>query len=123
MKVSITDSDLEIKFGTLEKILGVHGSFKIPLSCIKKASTGLPDSASLSSPKDVKMPGTHLPGVIKAGTYLTGRGKEFWYATRKKQFLVLELDDKEGQPYRRVILSVDKNSDIKNRIGSRTRPT
>ena len=32
------------------------------------------------------MPVTFIPGVIKAGTYLTNRGKEFWYVTRKNRF-------------------------------------
>ena len=64
MKLSVTDSDLEIKFSAFEKILGMHGSFEIPLSHVKKASA---DFTVPSSPKDVKMPGTHLPGMIKAG--------------------------------------------------------
>ncbi|MCE2506681.1 MAG: hypothetical protein J4F36_09515 [Nitrosopumilaceae archaeon] len=67
MKLSVTDSDLEIKFSAFEKILGMHGSFEIPLSHVKKASA---DFTVPSSPKDVKMPGTHLPGMIKAGTTL-----------------------------------------------------
>ncbi len=33
--------------------------------------------------KDLRLPGTALPGVIKAGTYLTPRGCEFWYVTRR----------------------------------------
>jgi len=44
--------------------------------------------------------GTYLPEVIKAGTYYTPRGKEFWYVT-KKGCLVLELRD---EPYKRIIL-------------------
>ncbi|MBI1664003.1 MAG: hypothetical protein IS860_11095 [Nitrosopumilus sp.] len=37
------------------------------MSHVKKASA---DFTVPSSPKDVKMPGTHLPGMIKAGTTL-----------------------------------------------------
>lgn len=118
MKLSITDSDLKIKFSAFEKILGMHGSFEFPLSCVKKASV---DFAVPSSLKDARMPGTHLPGIIKAGTYLTTRGKEFWYTTRKKQFLVLELDD-EKQPYKRIILSINNNVGLKNHINSKICP-
>ena len=34
--------------------------------------------------KEIKAPGTSIPGLIKAGTFYSNRGKEFWYVTKGK---------------------------------------
>ena len=65
---------------------------------------------SISGPSDSR---TFFPRLIKAGTYLTNRGKEFWYATRNKKLLCIEL--KQGF-YKKIILSTNDNELIKNRI-------
>ena len=107
MQVFSDDSNLYIKFSTIEKILGVHWSFTIPLNTISSIHTDSP--ARLSH--GIRCPGTFFPGLIKAGTYLTNRGKEFWYTTRNKKFLCIEL--RRGF-YKRIILSVSGNESIKN---------
>ena len=109
MKVFFDDCNLYIKFSLIEKILGVHGSFTIPLDAISEIHTD--EFMHLSH--GLRFPGTFFPGLIKAGTYLTNRGKEFWYATRNKKFLRIEL--REGF-YERIIISVNENKSIKNEI-------
>ncbi|GKS67560.1 hypothetical protein YTPLAS73_11070 [Nitrosarchaeum sp.] len=107
MKVFSDQKYLYIKFTVLEKILGIHGSFRIPLQKISEIHSNIPKQ----SWKEIRCPGTFLPGMIKAGTYLTDRGKEFWYVTRKNHHIVIEL--KQGF-YNRIILSVNK--DVINKI-------
>jgi len=107
MQVFSDDSNMYIKFSALEKILSVHGSFTIPLDTVSEISYERP----VQSLREIKMPGTFFPGVIKAGTYLTNRGREFWYTTRNKPFVIIEL---KGGFYKRIILSV--NESIKNKI-------
>ncbi len=73
-------------------------TIEIPLRHISRVSTEAP-------PFDwwqIRAPGTYLPGVIKAGTYYTRSGREFWYARPHRGFLVLEL---EGERYKRVVLT------------------
>ncbi len=49
------------------------------------------------------MPGTYIPGLIRAGSYLTPRGWEFWYVIRKRpEYVTIEL---KGGRYQRLILS------------------
>lgn len=79
-------------------------------------STGPP----ASSLKDVRLPRTHLSGMVKAGTYLTGRGKEFWFVTRGRRFPVLGVDG-EQQPCRSIILTVNNNERLKDEIISKMR--
>jgi hypothetical protein len=104
MQIFSDESNLSIKFGIVEKILGMHGSFSIPLNDISEVHNRTP----AQSFKELRIPGTFIPGLIKAGTYLTERGREFWYVTRKKKFLTVEL--KKGF-YKRIILSVNENQD------------
>ena len=52
----------------------------------------------------LRLPGTHLPGVIRYGSYGVGANREFWAAKRQSEVVVIETD---GGPYRRIVLGVD----------------
>lgn len=112
MKLEISDGKLKIDLGDLEKVLAIRGGFKIPLEHIVKVGT----EAHRTGWKEIRAPGAHLPGVVKAGTYYTPRGREFWYVT-EKGVLVLEL---ENEPYKRIVLSIDKNKEWVERIKEAT---
>ncbi len=103
MKLEIIDKILKIEFTPAEKILSIHGSIDIPMSHITTVSGKLLDPTW----KEIRIPGTYLPGVIKAGTYMTDRGNEFWYVTRNKKILRIELRDNF---YKRIVLGLDNNS-------------
>lgn len=59
------------------------------------------------------MPGTYFPGLIKAGTYYTRNGKEFWYVIRGKNYLTIEL---ENESYKRIVLGLDENQEWVGKI-------
>ena len=48
--------------------------------------------------------GTHLPGVMTAGTFRSHGEKDLWMVGRAKEVLVIELHD---QPYRHLIVQVE----------------
>ena len=102
MKLKIEADKLKVEFGGLERILGFKRSLEIPLKYIDRVSLEKP----ASSWKDLRAPGTYFPGVIRAGTYYTPRGKEFWYITAGKTPLTIEL--KQGE-YKRIILGLEKS--------------
>lgn len=110
MQIFTDEKYLYIKFTLAEKILGVHWSFKIPILDIIAVHTQKP---TIYYFKEIRAPGTFLPGLIKAGTYFTQKGREFWYVTRKNTFLTLELN--QGF-YKRIILSIDDSEKIKEKI-------
>ena len=93
----------------------MHWSFTIPLDAISDIHTDAP----LHLSHGLRMPGAFFPGLIKSGTYLTNRGNEFWYTTRNKKFLCIEL--KQGF-YKRIVLSVNDNESIKNKVQDRIKP-
>ncbi len=108
MKLEISDRKLRIDLGDLGKILSIRGGFEIPLDNIVKVGT----EAYRTGWREIRAPGTHVPGAIKAGTYYTPRGKEFWYVT-EKGVLVLEL---ENESYKRIVISIDNNEEWAERI-------
>ena len=106
MKLSINDYQLQIDFSFWEHLWGMHRSFRIPLRHISEVKRSLPASTW----KELHAPGTFLPGVIKAGTYYTKHGKEFWNVTRKHPLpLTLEL---ENERYRRIVLALPEHQKI-----------
>ena len=54
--------------------------------------------------KGWRFPGTHLPGVMTAGTFRSHGEKDLWMVGRAKEVLVIELHD---QPYRHLIVQVE----------------
>ncbi len=102
MKISITRDEIRISFSVTKKILSVKGSFKIPLKHIVRVTTQKPKPTW----KEIKAPGTFIPGLIKAGTYYTDKGREFWFVTKGKGILNLEL---KNESYKRIILGLDAN--------------
>ena len=109
MKLSIRKNRLKVELGALEKILAAKTSFEVPLEHIQDVTTEAPQT----SLRDIRAPGTHIPGVIRAGTYHTTKGREFWYVTRSKNYLIIELRD---EPYKRIILGLNNSECWKERI-------
>ncbi|MFW6358918.1 MAG: hypothetical protein ACOC0N_06880 [Chroococcales cyanobacterium] len=111
MKLSLLDNTLNIEWEWYEQLLAFtwDNPLKIPLFSIRNVTTEEPPS----SWREIRAPGTALPGVIKAGTYYTPRGKEFWYVLNNDKYLVLEL---ENEPYKKVVLTIDENEYWKDRI-------
>jgi len=114
MEIFSDQNNLYINFTIIEKILGIHWSFQILLRDISGIHCDVPQQTW----KELRLPGTFIPGMIKAGTYLTERGWEFWYVTRKKHHVTIDL--RRGF-YKRMVLSADDKDTIekiKERIGS-----
>jgi hypothetical protein len=103
MKLTTGNGVLRLRLEGWEKFLAVKRTIELPLSHVRSVSTSAPRSGFW----DIRMPGSFLPGVIKAGTYYSKRGKEFWYATRKGGWLVIEL---KGESYRRIVLTTKENA-------------
>jgi hypothetical protein len=89
------------------------GPLSIPKAHVVRAEAALPPITW----KELRAPGTFLPGVIKAGTYYTARGKEFWYVvrSRKNSPLTIELQD---ETYRRIVLTIDDAASWAERINA-----
>jgi hypothetical protein len=109
MNLSIVNDKLQIEFTLKEQLLSVrlHKIWQIPLTHIIQVHTNEPES----NWKEIRAPGSFVPGLIKAGTYYTDKGKEFWYVSRNdgfRNFLTIELAD---ESYKRIILNNVENNE------------
>ncbi|MGV0025165.1 hypothetical protein [Phormidesmis priestleyi] len=119
MQLSIQNDRLQISLNNWERVWAFffNQTLEIPLQHIRQVTIEKP----VRTWKDLRMPGTYLPGLIKAGTYYTDRGREFWYVTesdllrsyRKGRFLTLELED---EFYKRIVLTIEDNQSWAERI-------
>jgi hypothetical protein len=111
MQLSITGNQLSIDLEWYEQLWAftLNKTISIPLTHIE-AVTGIEPQSNWA---EIRAPGTFLPGIIKAGTYYTRRGKEFWYVTKDKDYLTLELIE---EPYNRIILTIDNSQTWIDRI-------
>jgi hypothetical protein len=74
------------------------------LECPVTAITDVGVSERKGLVKGFRAPGTHLPGVMTAGTFRSRGEKDLWMVGRAKEVLVIELHD---QPYRHLIVQVE----------------
>jgi hypothetical protein len=102
MQINHTSTELFIELSFWEKVLSLHGNFQIPKNNITSITEGKPNSSWL----DLKIPGTFFPGLIKAGTFYTRRGKEFWHVTNTHRFVyTIKLQD---MSYKRIVVGTEK---------------
>lgn len=113
MNLSLSSHTLSIELEWYEQLLSfcLQRAFDLTVSHIERVTTEEP----MSNWAELRAPGTFIPGIIKAGTYYTTKGKEFWYVTRSMDYLTLELRD---EPYRRIILTVDYSQVWAERISA-----
>jgi hypothetical protein len=111
MKLHLEQDRLAIDLEWYEQLWAVtlDRQMHIPLDRIDRVTTAEPQSDWA----EIRAPGTFVPGVIKAGTYYTKRGKEFWYVTSDKDYLTLELHD---EPYRRIVITSPNNIALEAQI-------
>lgn len=104
MNLSLNDNTLIIDLEWYEQLWActLTQRFEIPLNHIDRATTEEPQS----SWTEIRAPGTFVPGVIKAGTYYSSRGKEFWYVTSDHDYLTLDLNN---ETIRRMILTTPES--------------
>ena len=111
MNLKISNNRLYIELEWYEQLWAftLNQTFEILLDHIEQVTTEEP----LSNWAELRAPGTFLPGVIKAGTYYTKQGKEFWYVTKDKNYLTLEL---VNEPYKRMVFTLNENEVWQERI-------
>ena len=103
--------ELVIRLSFWQRLAAVHGDVHIPATSIR--------GAVVADPKwdrtiGFKVPGTALPGLIIAGTYIKPKDSVFVYWTRShKSVLQLNLS---GRPYNRVFIGVDDAAALADQI-------
>lgn len=85
------------------KLWALKRELRVPRHAISHAGVGRQDELAIG--RGLRMPGTGIPGVLMAGTFIGRHGRQFWLAGRATELLVLELN---GQQYQRVVVQVEQ---------------
>ncbi|KKI99888.1 hypothetical protein [Prochlorothrix hollandica] len=107
MDLHLEPSTLRIVWTWSERVWAVYLSpeLALPLTAMTQVSTHPPTMGLW----DLRAPGTAIPGVMRAGTFYTKQGREFWSVTAPRDpagYLVLDL---AGLYYQRVVLKMGNN--------------
>ncbi len=115
MRIDIEQDALVLHWEGLERLWAFRlaSEVRVEKGQVRSARNELPPSTW----KEIRAPGTMLPGVIKAGTYYNDRGKELWCATGSKRAspLTIELD---GARFDRIVLTIDDHVNLAERINA-----
>lgn len=99
--ITVRDDKLIVLVCGLHVLWALRRRLVIPLSRVTEIRAE-PD-LSLRSVRGFRMPGTYVPGLITAGTYVSGGKSEFWDVSRPPHAVVIELD---GGAYKRLVVDV-----------------
>ncbi|MGW4940417.1 hypothetical protein ACWEOZ_02350 [Actinoplanes sp. NPDC004185] len=99
--VRIEGGELIVEIEGLNKVWALKSRITVPLSNVRGATV---DPGIVREPKGLRSPGTHLPGVIVAGTFHSDGERIFWDVRDARKAIVIQLDDEE---YARLVLEVD----------------
>ncbi len=85
----------------LHKLWALKSQISIPKENI---ITAYPNKENLNWIMGLRMPGTHIPGLITAGTYILKDGTIFCDVSDYKKSIVVELKD---EYYKRLVIEVE----------------
>lgn len=99
-RLELTDRELIVHLTAWESIWSLRRSFRLPLTQVRGATE---DNGFSGRALGLRIPGTHIPGLIAAGTFIKDGDKQFVYTMRKLQTIVIELS---GNDWARLVIGV-----------------
>ncbi|MFB8102093.1 MULTISPECIES: hypothetical protein [Streptomyces] len=99
--IRIAGDNLVVVMEGLDKLWAFKSRLTIPLANVRGATV---DPGIATDFKGIRAPGSHIPGVIIAGTFHHDGDKVFWDVKDASKAIVVELADEE---YTRLVLQVD----------------
>lgn len=99
-QVHINNDSLIVELQGLHKLWTLKSRLQIPLSHVRGATA---DPGAISEPKGLRAPGTHVPGLLTAGTFHLDGERIFWDVHDPAKTIVIELADDD---YRRLVIEV-----------------
>jgi hypothetical protein len=115
-KFEITESELIVHLDKWEQIFSFVHTVKVPLAqvVVARENNGL-DGLKLGW----RLPGTHIPFVLAAGTFISKGARQFVYRRRGLKTVVIDL---QGNAWARLIIGVKDASQETLRINAAIGP-
>lgn len=99
-QLSVVGDHLVVEVEGLDRLWALKSRLEIPLAHVRGATA---DPGIVRESKGIRLGGTHLPGVITAGTFRSGGEWIFWDVHDPAGAVVVELVDER---YSRLVIEV-----------------
>ncbi len=99
-RLVLTDRDLIVHLTAWESIWSLRRSFRVPLAHVRGATE---DNGFGGTALGLRIPGTYIPGLIAAGTFIKDGDKQFVYTRPRLRTVVIEL---AGNDWARLVIGV-----------------
>ena len=100
--VEVTGGKLVVNVEGLDKLWALKSRLEVPLEHVLGAEVDT--EVARGWWKGIKAPGTHVPGVITAGTFYQEGDRVFWDVHEPEEALVIRLADER---YSRLVIEVE----------------
>lgn len=91
-RLELTDDALCVHLAGWEKLAALSGDIRVPLGQVRGATE---DDGFGGRALGLRMPGTHIPFVLAAGTFIKHGDRQFVCTRRSLQTIVIELANNE----------------------------
>lgn len=102
VELSIAGDKLILRVKGLDKLWSFKSRLEIPLEKVKGVRAD--PTVARGWWKGIRAPGTHIPGVITAGTFYQDDKRIFWDVRDPEKTVVIDLEDER---YDQLIIEVD----------------
>ncbi len=114
VKVTRTNGTVVLKPGPVDALFAIKGRLDIPRSHITSVLVMSRGDVPSTPGAWLRAPGTHLPGLVRYGSYGREPTREFWMVRRQKRVVVIDVRD---WAYHRLILGVKDPDGLAASIG------
>jgi len=111
VRLDLDGGVLVVALGFWDQLLCVHGAVRVPLAHLRSARAA---GRGELPPLGLRWPGSHLPGVITAGSFGTSRKRVFWDVRRADRLLLIECQP--DADYLALVLEVPDPDDAAARL-------
>jgi hypothetical protein len=101
-EVELTRDTLIVHVRGMDRLWSLRSRLEIPLSHVLNAEAD--SQVAREWQKGLRAPGTHVPGVITAGTFFQDGDRVFWDVRDPEKTVVIRLEDER---YARLVIEVD----------------
>lgn len=102
-QLELTDRELVVHLGKWEQLFALVRGVRVPLAQVRGATEDDGFGGAGDMRLGWRLPGTHIPFVLSAGTFIKDGDRQFVYTQRKRQKVVIELD---GNEWTRLVIGV-----------------
>lgn len=92
-KLELTDSELIVHLGKWEALMALLPGVRVPLTQVRGATEDFTFGGPSGFGLGWRVPGTHVPFVVAAGTFVKKGDRQFVWTHRLLKTIVIELED------------------------------